>query len=522
MRAVPRMRLLLLASCVVALCVFAAPAAADDSLVRLSDAADAASDRLPTWGEKPASDPTAIDAQPAAYQRPSRGGGGYGGNGVPANPYRQLAYDNDFSYVETDGPFDRVDQLKRIPVGPGSLELGAAYRLRYHHQRNQRLDGRSNDYLLHRTRAYLHYRTEDVRVFAELIDAVSELENLPPRAPEENRFDAVNLFLDARLVSNCCGDHLTARVGRQEMIYGTQRLVASRPWRNTTVTHDGARMISRYGKLTSNVFWVRPIDNAQHPGDDTNFDSPDQSREFMGWFSTWKPQENQTFDFYFLRFAEYDPLVLAENGQAGDFDANTFGARWSGRRDNWLWELEGGYQFGEFSIDPQSAGFFTVGAGYDFAEVCGAPKLWLFFDWASGDKDPTDNRRGTFNQITPRGHYYLGWADVTGRQNIQDLNLRLDTKLHEDVSLRLWAHRFWLAQSRDAMYGVGGGVRRRDATGAAGRDVGTEIDLAITWRMQRHVDLQFGHAHVFAGDFLARTGNGDDIDFFYTRFRLLF
>jgi len=445
---------------------------------------------------------------------------------APDNPYKQLSYQNDFGYLDKPGavPVDAFDYFKRLNVLPHTtLEVGGEYRLRYHHQQNQRLNGRSNDYLLHRKRLYGHLRSGDkIRAYVEFIDATSEFENQLPRATEENRSDLNNLFLDAKLLGDAAGDNLTARTGRQEMIFGSQRLVSNRPWRNTTVTFDGGRMMATAGDFTTSVFWVRPIDNLQHPGNDHNFDSPDSSRDFYGVFSSWKPCQNHTFDFYFLRLAENDPTVRSANGAPGDFDANTFGARYNGNSNQILWDFEGGYQFGEFSADNQSAGFFVTGLGYEFAGVPWKPKLWGFYDWASGDEDPTDGRRGTFNHYFPRGHYYLGWADFAGRQNIQDFNLRLECSPHEKVTLTVWYHMLRLTQARDALYNPGGAVVRFDPTGAAGSDVGNELDVAAAINIQRHCDLLFGYSHLFAGAFLARTGNGSDVDFFYSQLRLRF
>lgn len=49
-------------------------------------------------------------------------------------------------------------------------------------------------------------------------------------------------------------------------------------------------------------------------------------------------------------------------------------------------------------------------------------RVWAWYDFASGDSDPTDGEIGAFNQLFPLGHKYFGFLDLMARQNIHDLN----------------------------------------------------------------------------------------------------
>ena len=98
----------------------------------------------------------------------------------------------------------------------------------------------------------------------------------------------------------------------------------------------------------------------------------------------------------------------------------------------------------------------TAGLGYHFADVPCNPTLWAYYDCASGDDEPGRGRYATFNQLFPFGHYYLGWIDLVGRQNIQDFNLHL--YLYPDEWITVWTqyHCFQLDQPRDALYNAAG------------------------------------------------------------------
>lgn len=434
-------------------------------------------------------------------------------------PYKGLFYDNDFSYLEApgNGPAYLGDSLKRLWFGPCiMLDAGGEYRIRHE---NQHVLARTSDFLLHRTRLYADLHVGGwFRAYAEGIDAVSDFDDAPPRGIDENRLDGLNLFADAKLLQGESGA-IWFRGGRQELLYGAQRLVSPLDWANTRRTFDGLKLFWQGADWNVDAWWTRPVPFGQHVAGgqtDHNFDHPDQSQEFAGVWATYKRMENHKLDFYYLRLNEYDPTVST-------FDYHTFGARWEGSLDDWLWELEGGHQFGDFNALTQSAGFYTCGFGRKFPTLPLRPALWAYYDWASGDGNPNDGWNATFNQLFPLGHKYFGFMDVVARQNIEDWNFLLTATPHEKVKLLLWWHIFHLQQSRDALYNAAGVVVRSDPTGAAGSDVGQELDLTVTFLLAPRCDLLLGYSHLFSGDFIRNTPGGvGGEDFYYGQCHLRF
>ncbi|MEJ5341633.1 MAG: alginate export family protein [Thermogutta sp.] len=433
----------------------------------------------------------------------------------PPNPYKGVFYENDFSYLDKpNNPYFYLgDALKRNRLGDwGILDIGGEYRLRQH---NEHMLNRDNNFLLQRTRVYgdLHVG-ERLRAYAEAIDATSAWEDLPPRPTEENRFDALNLFADAKMIDADSGD-LWFRGGRQELLYGNQRLISPLDWSNTRRTFDGVKLFWRGERWNIDGFWTRPVPFSQHVNNDHNFDHPDLDQEFYGLYMTRKASCGQTLDLYYLGYAKYnDPRP---------FKTHTFGSRWEGKLDLWLWEIEGAYQFGEYGPADHSAGFYTLGLGRKLARLGWEPTLWFYYDWASGDEDPTDGRHETFNQLFPLGHKYFGWMDLVGRQNIEDWNLLLTMKPHPAWEIAFWWHTFRLQEARDALYDAAGNAIRQDPTGAAGRDVGSEADVTVRWTFHPRADVLFGYSHLFPGRFLKVTpGGGDQSDFYYTQFSVRF
>lgn len=437
----------------------------------------------------------------------------------PPNPYRDPFYKNDFRYLDDPNvdSHDLFDGLKRIVPVPGTvLDLGGEYSLRLHNESNLRLNGRGNDFLLTRTRLYADWHVGDrFRAYGEAIDATSTHERQPPRGSEENRWDALNLFGDLRAWKTDDGA-LWARVGRQELDYGNQRLIASAPWANTRITYDGAKAFWTSPAWDVDAFWVRLVPLAQHVNNDHNFDRSDPNQTLTGVYATYRGRPDHTAEAYFLRLENRNRVARAGDGTIGGLDANTLGGRTKGRRGPWLWEAEGAYQFGGYARDRQSAGFYVVGLGHEFADVPATPTVWAYYDWASGDADPTDGRRGTFNQLLPQTHLFLGLGDIVGRQNLRDVNFLLTAKPQPAVTLIAELHLFWLQQPRDALYNNGGVPVRVDPTGRAGSRVGQEVDLSAAVRLNRHANLLVSGGHFFPGPYLTRTGGGRPADFLYT------
>jgi hypothetical protein len=218
------------------------------------------------------------------------------------------------------------------------------------------------------------------------------------------------------------------------------------------------------------------------------------------------------------------PGVLAIGA---DTDTYTVGARFSTQPKPWDLDVEADYQFGKAGPGDISAWSFAVEAGYTLVKRDLSPRLCLGFDIASGDDDPTDVDKQTFNQLFPLGHAYFGYIDVVGRQNIIDLHPGIELTLLSEkpfskkVTLRTDYHMFWRESDDDALYNAAGGVQRAD-NGSDATFVGSEIDLLLNWQVDRHWTFYAGYSHFFAGDFLQETGPSDDIDFLYAALQLTF
>ena len=217
--------------------------------------------------------------------------------------YKGVFYDNNFAFINNP-KYDQSfvgDRLKQMEVGDQwNIDMGGQYRMRFHDEQNIRglgLTGRDDQFLLHRTRLFANARYGDgFRLFGEFIDAESNYENFAPRQIEVDRHDFLNLFGDLRFWEGPQGT-MTLRAGRQELLYGSQRLISPLDWANTRQKFDGAKLLWQGENWNIDAFYTRPVTVRPYA-----FDTTDYQREFMGTFASYKAIKDHQFDFYYLRY----------------------------------------------------------------------------------------------------------------------------------------------------------------------------------------------------------------------------
>ncbi|MBI2480847.1 MAG: alginate export family protein, partial [Planctomycetia bacterium] len=228
-----------------------------------------------------------------------------------AASHKDPFYANDFSYLCDSGccPTYLGDRLKRLAVGDcWTVDVGGQYRLRFHNEQNINntaavpnfagLTGDDDDFLLHRTRLYLNAEYgSHFRFYGEMLDALSELGNGPPRPIEENRTDVQNLFVEFKGYDVGSG-LVGARLGRQEIALGAQRLVTPFDWANTRKTFDGARVMWKGDNWDIDGIWLRPMNrDAAHV---RTLDSPNLNRQLYGVYGTYKNLCRDNLETYWL------------------------------------------------------------------------------------------------------------------------------------------------------------------------------------------------------------------------------
>lgn len=430
--------------------------------------------------------------------------------------YNLPFFDYDFRYLDNPDNAQKTwsDGWKRMVFCDDWLDsMGGEFRYRTVDERNSRGRGVTNDYYLLRTRTYndLWYKDE-FRAYVEFIYAETMDQALPPLLIDATGPDLLDAFVEMK-VGAPLETPLYLRVGRQEMWYGSQRLVSTPDWSNTRRTFQGVKAYWHSPSWDFDVFWTQPV-----IPDRNQFDSVDDRRNFFGFWATCKPRPGTTLDLYYLGFTTGTPEFQSING-----DVQTLGSRYAGDIDGrLLFDGEGMVQFGERGDRHIFAHAATGGLGWRFKDCPGNVQVWAYYDVASGTPNPADPAASyeTFNQLFPYAHYYLGFLDLVARQNMRDLNFHLYTNPMPWISTVSQLHFFRLDQPRDALYNASGAPYRVDPTGRAGNDVGTELDLLVNFHLSMHSDLVFGYSKLYAGRFWQATGPPSNPDLVYTQYTI--
>jgi hypothetical protein len=429
-------------------------------------------------------------------------------------PFNEL----NFSYLDPI-PFedrDWAERLKRVPLGEHWLfSTGGEARYRYNHETNSRLTGRDNTYSLIRGRAYTDVWYEDrLRLYTEFLYGDTSHQDLPPLSRDVNRGDIQQLFVDVK-AAEVDGNPVFVRAGRQEMFYGSQRLVSTVDWGNNRPRFDGVKVFYRSEKFDGDLFVTRPtqVRFAQ-------LDPWDRNQTFSGAWLTYKPKKGTFVDAYYLNLENDNPGVARGQFRTGSFNVSTFGTRYFGKRDSGLLlDAELMLQTGHWADQSILAHAYSAYAGWYFKDAWATPTIWAGYDYASGDPDPNrTGRHQTFNQLFGFGHYYFGFADLVARQNIHDFTVQGYLYPSNWITGGLQYHVFRLDSSKDALYNAAGGMLRRSPTGVAGFEVGSEIDALANFHLTDRQDVFVSYSHFFPGSFVQRTGSARQVDYLYAQY----
>src|SRR2546425_6674667 len=449
----------------------------------------------------------------------------------PKRPAYQLGsagrFNEDWSVlrgVDLGTTDDFWDRLKFIPLSPDQnvwLTIGGQVRERGEYFR-QYLFGnsepkQSDGYLLSRYRlsADLHV-TRYFRMYAEGRSSFALDRDLVGGRTTAyvDELDLLNGFADVMIPFGQQAS-VTLRGGRQELIFGSQRLVGPGDFTNVPRAFDGGAAIGQIGGWTITPFWTRAV-----VVDKYRFNESTSDLEFYGAFATGPLHVLPVnLDLYWL---DANNKTATFNGTPGREHRHTLGGRVSGKvgATGLDFEVEGAAQFGTVGRGDVAASMFTTVLGYTLPAAWLSPRVYVEFDYASGDDRPGGDV-GTFNQLYPNAHSFLGYIDYIGRQNIISPNAGVSINPIGGLTLSLQQYFFWRASDRDALYNKSGAVLR-PGTSTTARYVGAETDVLATYNITRHLQGYVGYSHFFTGEFISKTGKDKDSDFFYAAIQYTF
>ena len=133
-----------------------------------------------------------------------------------------------------------------------------------------------------------------------------------------------------------------------------------------------------------------------------------------------------------------------------------------------------------------------------------APWVRTGLNTASGGGNRGDDVHGTFFNVLPSNLFYYGMANQLAFQNLVNWFAHLRVHPAPALGVRVYVHRFWPAHETDGRY-VGPGAYSRQGLGSGAspsngsREVGTEVDLVMPYRIDGHWSPFLGYAYLDGG-----------------------
>lgn len=425
------------------------------------------------------------------------------------------------SAAEAQAPW----RLEQAIDAPDWFSIGGSYRLRYETLNHPFRAGASGSdeilvgqFLLHArftlNAFYANLELEDAR--QELADSGTAL-----GTDSVNTLEPLQAYVGMRFDDVFSqGGRLDVTAGRMTINIGSRRLVARNNFRNSINGFSGVHALwKRPDGAEARVFYVRPLQ--RKPADleslldnDSELDTQSSDVSLWGVFGA-VPDffGSATAEAFFYGFRSRDHVGIP----AADRDIYTPGFRFysSPAAESWDFETDASYQFGTSRLSTAAsdtndlqhrAGAFHGEIGYTWNARM-SPRLELSYDYASGDKDPTDNENNRYDTLYGARRFDYGPTGIYGpfaRSNISSPGMRLEAKPVQKLTGMFGYRAVWLASDRDQLTSA----RLQDPSGNSGSFVGHQIEIQAQYNPRPgNLALEFGAAHLFHGQFLEEAPN---------------
>ena len=415
---------------------------------------------------------------------------------------------------------DWLDPIKYIPFASTTpehfLTLGGEFRGTYENVHNDNFTQQpypTYSFGLQRFQLFAdaHFNPR-LRLFLQLESGLEQGRSGGPRIIDEKKLDFLNAFADVRPSLRRSVPRL--RIGRQELNFGSGRLVSVREGPNVRQAFYGVDLHSDMQHWSLDGFATRPAkDNLGY------FDNvPLHTTEFWGVFTTrtLRQPAGGVLDFYYLGLDRKNATF--ESGTAREV-RQTIGGRIALPAPSTPtlrphFDVEAVYQFGTFGTRPIEAWTISGEVGYALSDLPMKPRPGVRLDVSSGDSGDPGKALGTFNPIFPLGNYFGVIADSgPGPVNFRDVHPDVRLTAPHNFSFDLDWVVYWRQSLRDGVYTVPGNLLIAVPAESKARFVGHRPGVEMRWQTTRHAYIQGDYGIFYAGDVLRAAGRPHNLNY---------
>jgi hypothetical protein len=432
--------------------------------------------------------------------------------------FRSLRYDEDYTILKNDTNRSFYSTIKYQPLsqnGGTYLSFGGEVRYQYFNFRNEDWGDAPKDadgYILSRFLAHTDVHAgKNFRLFAQLQGSMANGKGSGTSAVDENPLDLHQAFFDI----NTNSKNVILRVGRQELSYGSQRLISVRELPNNRQSFDAVKTMFALGACKLDAFYGRYVSANKEIFDDvSNWDI----NIWGAYLVKNKVPLLKNIDLYYLGLSKTKAVY---EDSAGKEHRHSVGSRIWGTEGGWKYDVEGVYQFGKFTGKNISAWTLSVNSGYKFTRAPLKPEIGIKTEIISGDRQKRDDRLQTFNPLFPKGAYF-GLAALIGPSNLFDLHPSLAFELiNNKLTWGIDHDVFWRYSINDGIYAPNVSLIRTSGN-SSHKFIGQQLATDLTFTPNQFVLIRAEATWFKAGAYLKDVSAGKNILFWATTLQIKF
>ena len=398
-----------------------------------------------------------------------------------------------------------INNLKAIPFNTSKsmyLSLGGEFRPRFEYTDNKNWSaGEKGDEVFYSQRIMFHadlHLSEYFRVFVQLTHGLLSLES--PVYAQSDKLDLHQAFAEFRLPIE--STLLKLRIGRQELLLGSGRLMAIRDGLNSRRSFEMARLMLLGKGYYANAFVGREVKVPNDFFDNGSTDAP------YTWGLGLTVDTTNILGKTTIYYIGFDAKAVKYDDGMNPETRHTIGVRRFGNiGENFRYNTEVNYQFGKFGNKTISAFSIEGDWHYNFINTKFTPDLGIKLDYMSGDAAQNDGNLGTFNPYFNNPAYF-GLITQVGAMNMFDIHPSIKLSLIENLGVAVEADFYWRAELNDGLYS-GSKALLRPSNDNKSRFIGWQSGLKLDYDLNRYVTLSNETYYFVAGDFVKETGDAD-------------
>lgn len=423
-----------------------------------------------------------------------------------------VRYKDNFNYLKADSIVRKgTEKLKYISLNTvTNISFGGELREQIQYYNNYNFgdppsapDQSHTLQLLHRVMAHANIEFgSKTRVFTQLNSTFRFLnQNRATPEIDENHLSLHQLFGEYRL-----HNQLVLRLGRQEISYGSHRLITYREGPNTRLAFDAAIVKYSAEKRKIDLLAISPVVSRKGVFDDGTLKDL-----LAGVYATEKVFcKRMNIDYYILHFQSHRRKY---NYQEGVDSRRITGLRVYSQNKSFNYEAEATYQFGTFNDLKVSA--YSLSADVNTAIPTKVEILFgIAGNYVSGDRDINDKQLNTYNSLFSKPQY--GLTAPIGATNIITFNPYLRSAPVKRFNLLLGAYFLWRQSNKDGLYSPDGTELKpkpERLMSVTDKQIGTLLVFESNYAINKHLSIAVDASRFFAGGFLKQTGKGNDITY---------